>query len=155
MRRKNIIYLVMSLILVVVFTSSVSGNEFHRHHLALSVGNTQEGFGEHGLSIAADYEYRFSRLFGLGGMVEYAGGDFEHWLGFVTMFFHPAEHWEIILAPGTEIEKGTRDRDFIFRTGVAYLFHLGAKYSIAPEFFVDFSENETLFVYGLSFGIGF
>ena len=155
MQRKNIIYLVVLIILVMGFSSSVSGDEFHRHHLVVSVGNTQEGFSEHGFSIGADYEYRFNQLFGLGGMVEYAGGDFEHWLGFVTMFFHPTERWEIILAPGTEIKKGTRDRNFIFRTGVAYQFHLGERYSIAPEFFVDFSENETLFVYGIAFGIGF
>ena len=155
MRRKKIIYLAVPFILAMVFSSSVSGDEFHRHHLGVTVGNTQEGFNEHGFTIGADYEYRFNWLFGLGGTVEYTGGDFEHWLGFVTMFFHPNERCEFVLAPGTEIEKGTRDRNFIFRTGIAYEFHLGERYAIAPEFFVDFSENETLFVYGLSFGIGF
>jgi len=41
------------------------------------------------------------------------------------------------------------------RTGGGYQFHFGEKYSIAPEFIVDFSEHETLFVYGSSIGLGF
>ena len=121
----------------------------------MTVGNTQEGFNEHGFTIGADYEYRFNWLFGLGGMVEYAGGDFEHWLGFVTMFFTQMSGGSSFLRRVRKLKKERRDRNFIFRTGIGYEFHLGERYSLKPEFFVDFSENETLFVYGLSFGIGF
>lgn len=131
------------------------GHSFHQHHLALFVGNTQEDFEEHGFSIGADYEYRFHRLIGLGGIVEYAGGEFDHWLGLASMFFHPSEHWQIILAPGIEIKEGKHEREFILRTGVGYQFHLGENFTIAPEFLVDFSEEETLVVYGISFGFGF
>jgi len=130
-------------------------HSFHRHHLALFLGNTQEGSDEHGFSIGADYEYRFNQMIGLGGIIEYAGGEFEHWVGLASLFIHPFGNWQIILAPGTEIEKGKHEREFIFRTGVAYQFHIGGKYSIAPEFVVDIAEEETLMVYGISLGIGF
>ena len=160
--RKKIICLLIPFILVVAFSPSVTGGEayggtghFHQHHLSLFVGNTQEGFSDYGFSIGADYEYRFNSLFGLGGTVEYAGGDFEHWLALVQMVFHPSENWGIIIAPGTEIKRGEYERDFIFRVGVGYQFHLGETFTIAPVFDIDFSDGETLVIYGVQFGFGF
>ena len=158
--RKKIICLLIPFILIVAFSPSVVAGEtyggaFHQHHLSLFVGNTQEGFSDYGFSIGMDYEYRFNSLFGLGGTVEYTGGDFEHWLALVQMVFHPSENWGIILAPGTEIKKGEYERDFIFRVGVGYQFYLGETFTIAPNFVVDFSDGETLAVYGVSFGFGF
>ena len=158
--RKKVIYLLIPFILIVAFSPSVVdgetyGGAFHQHHLSLFVGNTQEGFSDFGFSIGVDYEYRFNWLFGLGGTVEYAGGDFEHWLALVQMVFHPSENWGIIIAPGTEIKKGEHERDFIFRVGVGYQFHLSETFTIAPVFDIDFSDGETLVVYGVQFGFGF
>ncbi len=53
------------------------------------------------------------------------------------------------------MENVNRTRDWVVRTGVAYQFPFGERYTIAPEFSVDFSEHETLFVYGIAIGIGF
>jgi len=161
--RKHMIYLFIPFILAMAFSPPIIAGEahegaehlFHRHHMALFIGNTQEGGSENGVSIGADYEYRFNRVFGLGGIVEYAGGEFEHWLAFVSMFIHPYGDWQIIIAPGAEFIKGKHERDFIVRTGIGYQFHFGKRYTIAPEINVDFGENETLFVYGISIGLGF
>jgi hypothetical protein len=133
-------------------------HEYHRHHASLIVGNTFDEHGENGFSVGGDYEYRINNWFGLGVGLEYAGGDFEHVLIGIPLFFHPNEHWRFALAAGTEIHKGgeheEREREAILRTGVGYAFHIGDGYSISPEFNVDFSEHETLYVVGLGFGFG-
>jgi hypothetical protein len=79
---------------------------FHRHHTALIIGGTFDEHGGSGPSLGADYEYRFNRRWGLGGLLEYAGGDFEHVLLGIPIFFHPNEHWLLALVPATEIHKG-------------------------------------------------
>jgi len=71
----------------------------------------------------------------------------------------PYKEWRLLAAIGGEIYKdqvsNEKDRGFVFRTGVGYLFPVGKDITVAPEFFVDFSEHETLFTYGLSVGYGF
>jgi hypothetical protein len=137
-------------------------HEIHRHHMALIVGNTQSEESSNGPSIGVDYEYRLNQWFGLGGLVEYAGGDFEHLLLVVPLFIHPYKGWLFNVALGTEVhkehgdhEEDKRTRDWIVRTGVAYQFPFGSRYTIAPEFNVDVSEHETTISYGLAFGLGF
>ena len=137
-------------------------HEFHRHHMALIFGNTQNEGDENGLSAGIDYEYRINSWLGVGGLAEYAGGDFEHLLLIAPLFFHPHKGWLFNFSIGTEIHKehgdhegAERTRDWIVRTGVAYQFPLGERYTIGPEFNVDFSDEETLFVYGLAIGVGF
>jgi hypothetical protein len=137
-------------------------HEFHRHHMALLLGNTQSEDGENGLSVGVDYEYRINRWLGIGGLVEYSAGDFEHLLLIAPLFIHPYKGWLLNVSLGAEVHKEhgdhegeKRTRDWIVRTGVAYQFHVGERYSIAPEFNVDFSEHETLLNYGIAFGVGF
>jgi hypothetical protein len=57
-----------------------------------------------------------------------------------------------VLAPG--LEHRDDENEFLFRAGVAYEFEIG-RWSIAPEFNVDFVDGEKAYVYGLSFGWGF
>ena len=131
---------------------------FHRHHASLIAADTFDGHGKNGLSVGADYEYRLNQWFGLGVALEYAGGDFEHILIGVPLFIHPNERWRLAVAAGGEIHKEEEEhkpkREWIIRTGVGYQFPLGKGYSISPEFNVDFSEHETLYVAGLSIGFG-
>jgi len=138
---------------------SQSGDHtYHKHHASLIVGNTFDEHGENGFSVGGDYSYRFNKWVGLGVGLEYAGGDFEHVLIGVPLIIHLNEHWSLKVAPATEIHKDEehdeREREAIFRTGIGYSFHIGDEYTISPEFNVDFSEHETLYVVGLSFGFG-
>ena len=168
--RKCHLYLIITFLLNVAFSSVAvadeaheeAAHEFHRHHMALILGNTQNDGSENGLSVGLDYEYRFNNWLGLGGLAEYAGGDFKHLLLFVPLYIHPYKNWLFVVAGGTEVHKeheghgeDKRTRDWVVRTGVAYQFPFGERYTIAPEFSVDFSEHETLFVYGIAIGIGF
>ena len=168
--RKCHLYLIITILLTVAFSSVAvadeaheeAAHEFHRHHMALILGNTQNDGSENGLSVGLDYEYRFNKWLGLGGLAEYAGGDFKHLLLFVPLYIHPYKNWLFVVAGGTEVHKeheghgeDKRTRDWVVRTGVAYQFPFGERYTIGPEFSVDFSEHETLFVYGIAIGLGF
>ena len=142
--------------------SHEGSHEFHRHHMALILGNTQSEESSNGPSIGVDYEYRLNQRFGIGGLVEYAGGDFEHLLLVVPLFIHPYKGWLLNVSLGTEVhkehgdnEEDKRTRDWLVRTGVAYQFHVGSRYTIGPEFNVDVSDHETTISYGIAFGVGF
>ncbi len=53
---------------------------------------------------------------------------------------------------------GGPDKDatyFVFRIGVAYDFHIGERFGIAPAVNLDFVNNEEVWVYGLNFTYGF
>ena len=167
---KYYLYLTIVIFFTVVFTPLADAeeahekhaNEFHRHHLSLIVGNTQNDGNQSGLLVGVDYEYRFNRWIGLGGLAEYAGGDFDHFLLAVPLFIHPYKNWLLSVTGGAEVHKEHNDheedkqrREWIVRTSVAYQFPIADKWTIAPEFSVDFSENETLFVFGIVIGVGF
>lgn len=137
-------------------------HEFHRHHTALVISNTQNDENDNGLSVGIDYAYRLKHWLGLGGILEYAGGDFEHLLLLAGASIHPYKNWVLLAAGGAEIhkehddhEEDTPKREWVIRTGVAYQFPISDKWTIAPTFNVDFSEHETLFVYGIAIGFGF
>lgn len=116
--------------------------------LSMFVGNTQDG-SENGLSVGLEYEYRWTRKFGVGALAEYAGGDFDSWVVGIPFFIHPHAGWFIRLAPGLEHEDS--ENSFLFRAGVGYDFEIMPRWSLAPEFNVDFVEGgDDKLVYGLS-----
>ena len=123
----------------------------HRHHLALFLGATHTDEGDE-FSIGIDYEYRLKPILGVGGLAEYTGGDLETTVLAAALFIHPYDEWRLVLAPGFENEDG--DNEFLFRAGVSYAFPVG-KWTVSPEFNVDFVDEEENLVYGLSFGRGF
>ena len=124
----------------------------HSHHTALFFGNTQKG-SKDGLTVAVDYAYRLNALFGIGGIAEYVGGDFDAWVFALPLYIFPYKDWRFLVAPG--LERKESESDFILRVGVAYPFSLGDRWTISPEFNIDLFEREEALVYGLSFGYGF
>ena len=126
----------------------------NRHGIELFLGNTQDD-GENGFSVGLSYEYRLNQLFGIGGIVEYAGGDFKKWTLGVPFFLHPYKGWRFLVAPGVSIPDNDDDDEFLFRVGAAYEFEIGEKWANTPEFNVDFVDNSEELVYGLSFGYKF
>jgi hypothetical protein len=135
----------------------------HRHHVALFAGGTHADIeieeagivreeSEDAFTVGLDYEYRLRPLFGVGGLVEYAGGDLETTIVAGALFIHPVGGLKFILAPGVEHEGD--ENEFLFRAGVYYDFFFG-NFSITPTFSVDFVDGEEDLVYGVSFGYGF
>ena len=128
----------------------------HRHLIALFIGDTHED-EENGITVGLGYEYRLNQLFGIGGIVEYAGVDFKESLVMAPLFLHPYKGWLFVVAPGVAIPKkhSGDDVEFLFRVGAAYEFEIGEKWVLTPEFNVDFVDNREALVFGLSFGYKF
>jgi hypothetical protein len=120
--------------------------------VALFLGNTQH-HDENGFSVGLDYEHRLNPIAGVGGLVEYSAGDFDSWIIAASLFVHPYKGFRLILAPGFENKDCCTN--FLFRTGIAYQFEIDNKWSISPEYDIDFVHGEAAHVYGISFGIGF
>jgi len=126
----------------------------HKHDGAVFLGNTQDG-SNNGSSLGVVYHYRFHQNFSIGSFLEYAGGDFEHWVLGVPLNIYPHKGWILQLAPGIEYEDEDNHSEFLVRTGIGYAFKIDDKYAITPEFNIDFVNGDTTFVYGVSLGMGF
>jgi hypothetical protein len=140
--------------LIIVPTNFVSAESETGHHeedrahsLELFLGNTHED-GEDGFSVGLVYEYRLDELFGIGGFLEHADGDFDKWIVGLPLYIHPYKGFRFLVAAGLENEDN--ENEFLFRTGVSYEFEFGS-WAIAPEFNVDFVDGDEALVYGVSF----
>jgi hypothetical protein len=145
---------VLSLSLSAALAAENEHAHHHPHHVGLFLGNTQDG-EKHGFSVGLDYEYRLHDLVGIGALGEYAGGDFDHWVFGVPVLLHPYKGLVLKLTPGVEYKNTTSKSKFLVRTGMAYSFHLTDTWTLAPELSVDFVDEETVLVYGVSVGLGF
>lgn len=130
-----------------------AGEHEHVNHMGLFLGNSHRG-GETGFSIGLDYEHRVSDLLGFGALVEYAGGDFDSWVLGAPLYIHPYKGLRLLAAPGFEDEES--ETKFLVRAGAAYQIPFGSRWSISPEYNIDFIEGgEKIQVYGVSIGLGF
>jgi hypothetical protein len=150
-------------------------HEFHRHHVSVFLGATTADIpvgGEHGnagteseggdgseettteteSTIGLDYQYRFSRAWGLAFAFEYVGGDARNWMAGLAPALHPVAGLEIYAGPGFERNDG--ENEFVFRVGMGYEFELG-RWGLTPAFNVDFVDGEQTYVYGFYVGKGF
>jgi hypothetical protein len=128
-----------------------NAEEVYRHRLEFFLGNTHDG-DDDGFSVGLTYEYRLTEILGAGVFWEYAAGDFDKWAAGLPLFVHPYRGLRFVLAPGLEHEDS--ENEFLLRTGVAYELEFG-RWSITPEFNIDFADGEEAQVYGVSFGYGF
>lgn len=124
----------------------------YRQGIFLFVGKTQDG-SENGASIGFEYVYRISPHFSIGGLGEYAGGDFDSWLIGIPFYVRPYAEWFVRLAPGLEFADS--ETNFLFRIGLGYEFEVMPRWLLSPEINADFVDGETRLVYGLTLGWGF
>jgi hypothetical protein len=165
--RKKVLLSGWALLFLILFVG-VSGNNNawaesegieHRHKIFLFGGASQEDSEIDG-SLGLGYEYRFTELFGIAGMAEFTGGEIERAMAFgIGATVHPYKGLYFLIGPGFEVvdpEHEDREELFLFRIGVGYDFELTPRWSLAPEFNVDFvSGGETTLVYGLVLGYAF
>ena len=134
-------------------TQSEHSSEFEgRQSVAFFMGNTHDG-SEDGFTVRMDYEYRLSETNGIGGLVEYASGELDSWVFAAPLFIHPYKGLRLLVALG--FEYGHSEAEFLIRTGIAYEFEMGERWTITPEFNVDFVDSDEKYVYGVAFGYGF
>ena len=120
-----------------------------RNDLSLFIGVTRAG-GESGLGLGLDYERRLSRRFGIGGVIEYTGGDIREGIAAVSLNWHAWKELKLFAAPGV-VEFDDGSFGVLFRVGADYGFALGKGFEVAPALNVDFTSDETAIVVGLGF----
>jgi hypothetical protein len=121
------------------------------NEVAVFVGVTDVA-GDAGGSLGLDYEYRFTRIFGLGATAEYTAADLREWLFAVSFNFHVWKELKIFGAPGVEIETEDGTDSFVFRVGVEYGFDIGRGWEAAPALNFDITSEDTAIVIGVGFG---
>jgi len=109
-----------------------------RNEVAFFMGATDDD-QEVAFTLGVDYEYRFARRFGLGGLVDFALGDLRSVVLGVPGFFHPSERWKLFAAPGFERREG--ENNFLVRLGAGYSFDVGPV-DLEPSFMVDFVDED-------------
>jgi len=148
---------------------STSSHEFHRHHVAVFLGATY-GVLERGhdedpqaqeegeirntdFSVGVDYEYRILRNLSLGALIDYAPGDLRTTVFAAGAFIRPIGGLMVVAAPGFESHEGKQHA--LFRLGFGYEFGMADRFSLTPNFNIDFVNGQQVYVYGLSVGVGF
>ena len=146
------------------------------HHLknglALFLGVTNEpGHGNEG-TWGLEYGYALSPRWGVGGLIDYAGG------GQRNLVVAPLVYWKpfgggftLLAAPGVEYHSGRGEGEhhlksdhaasdgdetyFLLRLGVTYWFHVGSRYGIGPAVNLDLVNGHEVWVYGVNFEVRF
>jgi hypothetical protein len=104
--------------------------------------------GEWGFSVGFDYEFRLTRLFGIGGVIEWTGADFREGIAAVPFILHPWHELKLIAAPGIEITPEYEETNFLVRAGAEYGFDVGYGYELAPALYADITSGEVAVVIG-------
>ena len=134
------------------------GMEMHQggsNHLAVvlaSTDNTDDTAGTFGV----EYEYRLSTRFGVGGVLEHAGGDVDATTLLAVVDIHLWQGLALQTGPGIEFldeEEGDTE-EFVYRIGIMYEFHRG-RATIAPQVHYDATPDKDSVVAGIAFGISF
>ncbi|TXE10497.1 hypothetical protein ES711_00895 [Gelidibacter salicanalis] len=132
-----------------------------QHHIALFNGATSNfTHNTTAYTVGLDYEYRLSKLIGLGVLGELILTESEEILAGIAVIVHPFKGLKFSAAPlvafaeehamGHEAKKKA---SFLFRVGVGYDFHVW-KLSYGPAVNFDFGKTESL-NYGLAMGYSF
>ncbi|MEH6593591.1 MAG: hypothetical protein V7746_25210 [Halioglobus sp.] len=124
------------------------GEHFHKNMAGVVVGITHGGRRKNGPALGLEYERRFNDSFGVGGVIEYTGGDAEVWVAAIPFAYHTG-HWKFYVAPG--VEDGHHGTEELLRLGGEYAFELSSGWEVAPQLNVDFVDCEDVWVFGVLF----
>jgi len=106
-----------------------------------------------GLTVGVDYEYRLSRLWGIGGFAEGVGGLNRSFSVGAQAYWHGAGNLILVAGPG--LERRHDEWEPIARVGGFYEFPLEDGWILSPGIFYDFTPNEDLLIYGINLGYAF
>lgn len=123
----------------------------HNHHVALFTGATHSHELSHG-TFGIDYEYKFSEMWGIGGMYETIQTDPSTTVVLVTGSFHLDD---FMLTAGIGKEEVHGHSEGLKRLGAVYHFHVSS-FTVAPSLNYDFiDDGNSAVVYGILWGVGF
>lgn len=144
------------------------GEHHKKNAIGLFIGGTDAGGRE--FTVGLEYERRLTKLFGIGGVIEYTkkgerGREREievegeevsilekadgvaTFVGLVHV--HPI--WGLRLSAGGGFEQAREEDDQgLWRLGAAYDFEIGNDFAIAPGYAVDWINGKRNYVYGVT-----
>jgi hypothetical protein len=148
------------------------GHEF-KNGLALFLGVTNESGHDDEATWGLEYARRLSPRWGVGGLLDYAGGSQRNFVIAPFVYWKPySGGFTLLLAPGVEYHNGRGETDhhlfknetasvdedetyFVLRLGATYWFHVGSRYAIGPTVDLDFVDGEEVWAYGVNFEVMF
>ncbi|MCU0303584.1 MAG: hypothetical protein MUC56_05965 [Thermoanaerobaculales bacterium] len=152
---------------------ATTGDHGFRNAFAVFLGVTDEpGHGSEA-TWGLEYGRRMGPRWGLGGLIDYAGGEQRNLVVAPAVLWQPfGGGFTLIAAPGIEWHDGRGevehhlgkadatavDEDetyFVFRVGAAYWIHIGSRYGIAPAVNLDLVDGHEVWVYGVNLEVRF
>jgi hypothetical protein len=151
------------------------GHHDFKNALALFLGATDEpGHGTEP-TWGLEYGHKLSEKWGVGGLIDYAGGDQRNWVIAPAVFWKPfGGGFTLLAAPGIEYHDGRGEVEhhllkasdphsgsdpdetyFVMRLGAAYWFHVGSRYGIGPAVNLDLVDGHEVWIYGVNFEVMF
>lgn len=109
--------------------------------------------GDSGMLIGANYEYRLKQGIGVGGLIDYSGGELDATVLAAAVWFRPEEQIRLLVASGFQNRHG--DNDFLLRLGGSYVFALENNLSLDPGIYFDFVDGDLKFILAVGFGVNF
>lgn len=148
-------------------TKQESHDHHSKHHVAVFNGGTTIFSHEiTAYTIGVDYEYRISKLVGMGFLGEIIMTESNEIVTGISVFAHPIKGLKFVAAPLIVYSKPhqtdehhvdahdiKRESHLFFRIGAGYDFHFG-KFSVGPSINYDIGKVKAI-NYGLSVGVGF
>jgi hypothetical protein len=123
------------------------------HHLSLIVGNTHVRGGSDNFTLGLDYEYRLTRLLGVGAVAERAYGSLDATTVLAVADVHFTNALIMQVGPGFE-HKGDEDV-FVGRIGMLYEFEMD-QFTLSPQLHWDYHDGEkNTAVAGVAVGFSF
>jgi hypothetical protein len=151
--RQLVRWLVLGIACFAVNANAAENASEHEHHandIALFFGLAHEGRHD-GPALGLEYERRLSPVLGIGVLAERTWGDFDFWVYAIPITLH-ADRWKFIVAPGIEESGGHTEK--LLRFTVGYELQ-GSEIKVTPSISVDFVDDESVYVFGIAFGMGF
>ena len=154
-------------------TAEPHGESGHfKNGFALFLGATNESGHGTEATWGLEYGYALSPRWGVGGLIDYAGGGQRNLVIAPLVFWKPfGGGFTLLAAPGIEYHNGrgevehhlktdhaATDSDetyFLLRLGVTYWFHVGSRYGIGPTVDLDLVNGHEVWVYGVNFEVRF
>ncbi len=104
-----------------------------------------------GVTIGANYEYRYQHKLGFGGMIDYTFGSRDTTVLAGSVYLHPwAEPVVLLAAAGAQFDDGSTDA--LVRIGGWYELPQD-KFTVSPTLYIDFVRGDVELVAGVNFGI--
>lgn len=131
--------------------NSDDGHHYPAHIVGVFIGATDADTTE--FTFGAEYELKFSKMFGIGGVVEHVPkahhGDGTT-VALAALHFHPAGGLRLTAGIGEEWVHGAHPTSHgLWRLGAAYDFEVQG-FGVAPTINVDFVNHQEVVVFGVA-----